>query len=99
MRLYLAAFKPALVDIALIGVVVPLDAVQRGRSADLPPFRDNSANQEDDELSIRRTSRRLLLSHGPVRASHGTGISVYSELCCVFQPKGDQTRPYVGVLG
>jgi hypothetical protein len=32
------------------------------------------------ELRIRRTSRRLLLSQGPVRASHGMGISVCNKL-------------------
>jgi hypothetical protein len=32
--LYPAAFMPTLVDIALVGVVVPLDAVQKGSSAD-----------------------------------------------------------------
>jgi hypothetical protein len=52
MRLYPAAFKPALVDIALLGVVVPLDAVQRGSSAgvhSLQQRRNNSSRAEEDE--------------------------------------------------
>jgi hypothetical protein len=41
--LYPAAFMSVLVDIALVGVVVPLDAVQKGSSADLP---SRSSNHE-----------------------------------------------------
>jgi hypothetical protein len=41
--LYPAAFMPVLVDIALVGVVVPLDAVHRGSSADVP---SRSSNHE-----------------------------------------------------
>jgi hypothetical protein len=54
MRLYPAAFKPVLVDITFVGVVVPLDAVQRGSRADLPPFQDSSAYQKDDEAASSR---------------------------------------------
>jgi hypothetical protein len=46
--LYLAAFMPVLVDIALVGVVVPLDAVQRGSSADLLS-RSSRTVQEDEQ--------------------------------------------------
>jgi hypothetical protein len=54
MRLYPAAFKLTLVDIALVIVVIPLDAVQRGSSGDLPPFRNNSANQEQYRKMMKK---------------------------------------------
>jgi hypothetical protein len=45
---------PVLVDIALVGVVVPLDAVQRGSSADLP---SRNANHEQ----YRKTKKQMTM--------------------------------------
>jgi hypothetical protein len=57
-RLYPEAFKPALVDIALVGVFVPLDAVQKGCSAD--PHSLPLREQEDDRTgAVAGTSRRV----------------------------------------
>ena len=48
-KLYSAAEPDALVDIVLVGVVVPLDAVQNGSSA------DNQRHwEEDDHRSTRK---------------------------------------------
>jgi hypothetical protein len=42
---------PVLVDIALVGVVVPLDAVQKGSSADVHSLqqRNTKLAQEDEQ--------------------------------------------------
>jgi hypothetical protein len=50
MRLYPAAFKPPLVNIALVGVVVPLDAVQRGSSVGVHSLQQSNTKliQEDE---------------------------------------------------
>jgi hypothetical protein len=53
MRLYPTAFKSPLVDIALVGVIVPLDAVQRGRCVDLPPFENSSTNHEQYRKTMK----------------------------------------------
>ena len=48
-KLYSAAEPDALVDIVLVGVVVPLDAVQNGSSAD-----HQRCREEDDHCSTRK---------------------------------------------
>jgi hypothetical protein len=59
--LYPAAFMPVLVDIALVGVVIPLDAVQRGSSVDLLS-RSSRTIQEDEQQSYRGRRRRTVAS-------------------------------------
>jgi len=48
-EIYPAAEPDALVDIVLVGVVVPLDAVQNGSSAD-----HQRCREEDDHRSTRK---------------------------------------------
>ena len=47
-EIYPAAEPDALVDIVHVNVVVPLDAVQKGSSAD-----DHTARKKEDEVSSR----------------------------------------------
>jgi hypothetical protein len=60
-RLYPEALKPTLVDIAFVDVVIPLDAMQKGCSAD--PRNFPLREEEDDrEVACRRrhgASRRV----------------------------------------
>ena len=89
-KLYSAAEPDALVDIVLVGVVVPLDAVQNGSSAD-----HQRRREEDDHRNTRKERMKRVvvpLADTPQKRDCRTSFEQANSLATTFR------RPTLPVL-